>query len=62
MLTIQFTGEIAELRQGGIDAIEELEQTRLMFGGEDVKPGKSLVHCKHYYQFAVPAAGTAIGA
>jgi len=40
---------------GKIDCIEELEEERLMFGGDDVKGSKTLIDSQFYPNFAVPA-------
>ena len=50
---MQFTGEIAELEQG----IELLaDSLGVIVGGENVKPGKSLVECQLYESIAIPAS------
>jgi len=49
-------GRLTDLVEDRIDIIEELEVPRLMFGGEAVRPGKSLVECRKYEMIAVPAA------
>lgn len=41
---------------GRIERIEELEEKRLMFGGDEVKAGHSLFEEKAYGKFAVPAS------
>ena len=41
--------------EGRLDEIAELEAPRLMYGGDDVQPGRSLVDCHLYSAIAVPA-------
>ena len=47
---------LTDFSVGKIEKIEELEVPRLMFGGDDVKAGKSLVNCQAYNAIAIPAS------
>lgn len=57
LLRIKVASErISEYVDGKIEIIEELEEERLMYGGESVKIGKSLVEDQFYPKFALPAS------
>jgi len=45
---------------GSSDSVEELEAERLMFGGEGVKPGKSLVDCQLHEIIASASANSGL--
>jgi len=48
--------KLSDYVNGSLSFVEELEAERLMFGGDEVKPGKSLLDCQYYDEISVPAA------